>query len=294
MSTHALRIAAFFHYMAERANIAARKDAGLPRPWTDDPILDEWKFTNVKREWDYTTRWMREHWTGPNQDRPHGEILFNCALFRYFGTVEFAAAVGWQRDWAPDTVAALAADRLARKLPVFTGAYIVSNNGISAPKQDVVCHHYLTSLWERSDELVRIAHNTKRWERVAWLMRRIIGFGGKGFMLKETLLDAMQSPVLWDVVDRDTWCPSGPGARRGLNRIFGRPVEFDPGEGRALHDMRLLFKEAANHPLPESILPLELHDIQWNLCEFDKYERVRLGEGKPRSRYKPRSLTDPL
>ena len=32
---------------------------------------------------------------------------------------------------------------------------------------------------------------------------------------------------------------------------------------------------------------LEMRDIEHSLCEFDKYERVRLGEGKPRSLYKP-------
>ncbi len=32
---------------------------------------------------------------------------------------------------------------------------------------------------------------------------------------------------------------------------------------------------------------LELRDIEHSLCEFDKYERVRLGEGRPRSMYKP-------
>ncbi len=28
--------------------------------------------------------------------------------------------------------------------------------------------------------------------------------------------------------------------------------------------------------------PLELREIEHSLCEFDKYERVRLGEGKPK------------
>ena len=30
---------------------------------------------------------------------------------------------------------------------------------------------------------------------------------------------------------------------------------------------------------------LELRDIEHSLCEFDKYERVRLGQGQPRSKY---------
>ena len=31
---------------------------------------------------------------------------------------------------------------------------------------------------------------------------------------------------------------------------------------------------------------LEMRDIEHCLCEFDKYERTRLGEGRPRAKYK--------
>mgnify|MGYP005994584353 CR=1 FL=1 len=34
--------------------------------------------------------------------------------------------------------------------------------------------------------------------------------------------------------------------------------------------------------------PLEMRDIEHCLCEFDKYERVRLGQGRPRAKYKPK------
>ena len=31
---------------------------------------------------------------------------------------------------------------------------------------------------------------------------------------------------------------------------------------------------------------LEMREIEHSLCEFDKYERTRLGEGRPRAKYK--------
>lgn len=34
-------------------------------------------------------------------------------------------------------------------------------------------------------------------------------------------------------------------------------------------------------------LAMTAHDVQFNLCEAYKYLRMRAGEGKPRSRYKP-------
>ena len=105
-------------------------------------------------------------------------------------------------------------------------------------------------------------------------------------MTKEVLQDAMHTPVLRDATDRNTYCPAGPGARRGLNRVHGRRVGQSLDEGRALNEMRALLRAAPLH-LPDYMPELELHDIQFQLCEFDKYERVRLGEGRPRSRYRP-------
>jgi hypothetical protein len=37
--------------------------------------------------------------------------------------------------------------------------------------------------------------------------------------------------------------------------------------------------------LSEKFPKLEMRDIEHSLCEFDKYERVRNGEGAPRGRY---------
>lgn len=276
--------AAFFAFMEAREDLRLSKERGDPWPWSLDRILQNYKFTNVKREHDRTTRWMRENWTGPNHNRPHGEIIFNCALFRYFGTAEFAGAVGWREDWDPDLVVGLAADRMRRGERVFTGAYIIPTLGHRGPKAEAVAHLILTPLWDRRERLARIAAETRSWEAVASEMRGMPGFGGTGFMTKETLQDALQTPALSSAVDRDTWCPAGPGARRGLNRLYERPLGAQLGERALLAEMIGLLMQSRERPW--ATLPtLELHDVQFQLCEFDKYERVRLGQGRPRSRY---------
>lgn len=274
----------FFQFMTARESLRLRKAAGGPWPWSDDCILNAFKFTNVKREHDRTTRWMRTNWTEPNRDRPAGEIIFNCALFRYFGTSEFAAALGWQTEWIPDRCIALAKERAALKKRVFTGAYIVPTLGRRGSKAEAVCTQILTPLWECRDRLAQIARETQLWQRVANELMQLPGFGGTGFMAKEVLQDVMHTPVLSGALDRNTWCPAGPGARRGLNRIHNRPVGCSVGEAQLLREMIRLLEAYCASPRP--FMPdLELHDIQFQLCEYDKYERVRLGEGRPKSRY---------
>lgn len=275
---------AFFKFMTAREALRVAKESGAPWPWSPDAILTAWKFTNVKREHDRTTVWMRKNWTGPNEGRPPGEIIFNCALFRYFGTSEFAEALGWRYDWDPHEVAALAAARMTRGERVFTGAYIIPTLGHRGPKAEAVAHLILSPLWKARDRLAKIAADTRSWRATAEALRVLPGFGGSGFMAKETLQDAIQTPALAAVTDRDKWCPAGPGARRGLNRLANRPLNAAVSEEKLVTEMVALLDLSRAHPV-NGLPPLELHDVQFQLCEFDKYERVRKGEGRPRSKY---------
>src|SRR2546423_1636561 len=45
-------------WISERTAIHTKKEAGHPPPWTDDPVLREWSFCNVRREDDRVTRWI--------------------------------------------------------------------------------------------------------------------------------------------------------------------------------------------------------------------------------------------
>jgi 5-hmdU DNA kinase, helical domain len=82
-----------------------------------------------------------------------------------------------------------------------------------------------------------------------------------------------------------TFAASGPGSRPGLNRVLGRPVKANWTEDRWRATFRTL--QDAITPELERIGITRLHgqDLQNCLCEFDKYERCRLGEGKPKRRY---------
>ena len=282
-----MRTEEFYTFMIKREKLRLVKAEGAPWPWSSDPILNEYKFTNVKRYHDRTTIWfwqlLEEH-----KDAPPPIILFNCALFRYFGTSEFFEAIGWQTNWTKfeqDTVKSKAKWRLEHKERVFTGAYVITNQGISAPKQDVVVDHFLTPFWRECEALCDVAERARSWEMVAKEMMKIKGFGGSGFMTKEILQDALHTKVFPTCTDLNTWCPVGPGAKRGINRVLGNDVSAPLKGDTGLDTLLTLFADRAKF-WPEDWVTLELHDIQFQLCEFDKYERTKLGEGRPRSKYK--------
>src|SRR5690242_934398 len=91
----------FVEYMVERENIRLKKEAGEPRPWTTDKILSTYKFTNVRRINDWTTKQFSKMYAvalamGPKLYES-STLLYNCGLFRYFGTVDFAKRIGVQK-----------------------------------------------------------------------------------------------------------------------------------------------------------------------------------------------------
>ncbi len=55
---------------------------------------------------------MRQNWTKPNSNRSHGEMIFNCCLFRMVGTSEFAEAHGWVEEFNPEYTRSLIEERL--------------------------------------------------------------------------------------------------------------------------------------------------------------------------------------
>jgi hypothetical protein len=292
-----LRAQAFYDYLNEREEIRLRKEAGFSFPWTDDEILRTYKFTNVRRHHDRTSDQLRRLFYGPNFNDDKRTILMNCALYRYFGTWEFAQAIGWQQydTFDFDGIKDLAESRLASRERVFTGAYVITNQGISAPKQEVVVDYFLKDLHAKTPQLVKIAEETQSWEEVSDRMRMIGGFGGTGFMTKEVLLDTTYTGF-WNEtfehskdgtfsypVDWDSWTPIGPGARRGAARLLGDDSATPLTEQRSMDIIRKIGEwQEMLWTHDGRLVPT---DIQFAFCEFDKYERVRLGQGKPRSKY---------
>lgn len=273
----------FFYWINERHAIYQRRVNGEPGPWTGNPVLRAYKFTNPFRENDRETIWMRQNWTGPNEDKPLEIQLFNCCFFRMFGTSQFAEAHGYVTQWDPEYTKSVATDRLMRGEKVFTGAYIITNQGLKLPKQQVVTDMFLTPVWEGRERLAEVARNGSLQQ-----MHRALldyqGWGGGGFMAYEAVTDLNYTPVLRHATDRFTWANAGPGAKRGLNRLMNRDLQ-KPIRNEAANMAMQKLLELAPHYL-EPHVPKEHVDmrcIEHSLCEWDKFQRVSLKQGAPRS-----------
>lgn len=291
METEAVE--SFFGWINERHRIYQSRLAGKSPPWTEDPILSEYKFTNPFRENDRVTVWMRENWTNPHSFRPHSEIIFNCCLFRMVGTIEFAVQHGWVNEtdgWDPNYTKFTIEKRLDQNLPTFTGAYIITNQGIKAPKSHVVTELFLKPIWENKKTLaLHISEQGHSLQHAHKRLGKYKGFGGGGFMAYEVITDLFYTPVLEHANDRYFWANAGPGAKRGLNRLYGRPLKASIKDKKAQEEMRILLLESPKYIQEHiNIDDIDMRTIEHSLCEWDKYQRVKLNQGRPRSRFKPK------
>ena len=284
-----LRAEEFFTFMREREAIRLRRASGQQWPWTDDPILQRYKFTNIDRAHDRTSRELIVDQYTSHQDAPRGEILWNAAVYRYFGTSEFTHAVGWSKPGEDSlrNIQSIATERMRLKLRTFTGAYIVTNAGLKGAKESVICRVFLADLLRQLDDVVQTAESD-HWNYLCYRLQKVHGFGGSGFIAKEVILDTMYTNFWRAGVPADwlTWTATGPGSARGAARVTGLNT---PGAGLpAPATLETCLELYEVHPAywPAGYITLSPHSMQWVLCEFDKYERVRLGQGRPRSLYK--------
>lgn len=275
-----MRVKELFAFIRDRHDIYERRTAGLPKPWTRDKILQTYRFCNVYRELDKVTVWIRENWRDPHRDEP--SVWFAMVVARLLNQPTTLQAVGYPTPFKPVQMLKILQCRKAAGELVFNAAYIVSTNGRTMPKDVYVVEQVLAPLWAARKQAPQGA---TLQEFHAWLQT----FQGMGsFMAAQVVADVKFTDLLKDAPDWWTWAAPGPGSMRGLNRVCGYPADKSWKDGQVNHWFSTLQKlQSEIEPLiAKAKMPrLSAQDTQNCLCEFDKYERVRTGEGRPKQLY---------
>ena len=279
MDINLKRVDDFNRFMVERHNIFIRKGINNePYPWSDDAILTEYSYGNVYRELDRVTVRIRENWREPYAD--HQNLPFAMAVARQINWPDTLEEIGFPEEWRPQHVKNIMQDRMARKEKVYTGAYMLTGT-LGGTKIEQTVDKILTPLY---------ANMPSNYDSLEECWKSFLPYAGfSDFMAYEVVTDIRHTKWLKNAPDIMTWANPGPGAMRGLNRIFGRPLDSKQKKPLFIQEMRDLLALLNNEPLP-----LEMRDIEHCLCEFDKYERTRLGQGRPRARYKPREYEEDI
>ena len=284
-----MSIEKFFAIARERYSIKLKRDAGLSRPWSADPIFQNNRFCNVFREDDKTTQWFRENIRDPlDKDcgRFPANILVAIVAFRWFNKIETWENILREKDdlvhlfgkWDSQYIKYLIQRNC--KPPYVTGAYIIKTpDGMNKVDGVLWCIDQFVDKLDKGD-FDEFEGLGSTMQRTCELLQQCPYMGR--FMSYQVVADAQHTQLLCNATDIYTWAQPGPGSTRGIGRVFYGDVDkFKYGsakdEKEVIKLMRTLLEASHSHELWPFPRNMDMQTIQNMACETDKYYRAEEG-----------------
>jgi hypothetical protein len=271
-SSHVL--ASYWTLACERQRVYFGRLAGKPAPWTEDPVVGRYRFTNAYRAADRVSQdLLRLQYRGPQDPQ---DLVFRTLLFRFFNkssTWELLERTLGPLTYDTFTVeryAAILDDALTHGNRVYSAAYILPPPQLGATRKHE--NHLRLIAHMMADELAKKLHEAPTLEAVYLLIKSYPSLGP--FLSFQLTIDLNYSSLL--SFDEDHFVVAGPGARSGIRKCF-----LDTG-GMSDADVVRWMTDTQEEQCAELGLDfqslfgrrLKLIDCQNLFCETDKYARV--------------------
>lgn len=268
----------YWQFAAERQAIYFRRLDGVRGPWTTNPVLNQYRFTNVYRASDRVSQYLIKHVAYSDPSLSSRDRALRILLFKIFNKVEtwelLEATVG------AITCANFKVDRLAKALDrahadratIYSSAYIMPSGGgnLRHPRKHQMHLHLLASLIH--DKVLDRLLSTKTMEAAFHVLLGVPTFGP--FLSYQFVTDLNYSTAL-NFSEMEFVVP-GPGAKDGIRKCFSSLGELTESEviqwvaerqDEEFRSRALRFKTLWGRPM-------QLIDCQNVFCEVDKYARV--------------------
>lgn len=292
---HPKKIEELAAYMRERHNIYLNRQAGKPKPYTDDPILQRVHFCNVFRRYDKTSVYI--------QNMMLGQAAASKQLEPIAASEQLRASIVGRHVNRPDSIGPVwdavrkhsmhpsyrkKVEAALQEVPFNAHAYkIHTREGLfSRPGVAAAC----------IQPLKLVAHDLYGCRDLAAAAQVIDPVSNSGFLKYQVLLDLIEARYFDEPFDATNWMNLGGGAWRGMlyleggyeykgELIIGSKWDSTPGrtEQGELHGKILDLTDLIQWQWPEDWEVLSCHDVEFSLCEFDKYKRHQAG-GKVKMR----------
>lgn len=271
----------YFYFIQERMNIFWRRCEGK-RVLTKDPILREYKFTNVYRVCDRVSQYLLRYVIYKDVERYSPEdMLLRILVFKIFNKIET-----WEflkqtygeitlQHFDTRKISALLSER-QRVAPIFNNAYMMTGSHKRYDHLPTKHEKWLTMVNEEliGEGIIDKVLKAHSLEEIYLLLRGCSFLGG--FLAYQYTIDLNYSPYI--NFDENTFVVAGIGAIRGINKCF---ISHGKSYEDAIRYTKEHFKELQAKYGYREFKPLEGHeptllDLQNCFCETDKYLRVKM------------------
>jgi hypothetical protein len=268
----------YWYFASQRQAIFQRRVAGTPPPWTDDPILQEFKFCNVYRAADRVSQYLIHDVAYHNEPCTEEDRLLQIVAFRTFSKPATWRTVRTALGRYP-ILDDLASGSFTQALEharrtnggLYTGAFILCATDAYGQRLKHLNHIELFRHMFLVDQLGKRLLEARSLRQVYELLHGYPLVGD--FMAYQTAIDLNYSKLI-NFSENDFTQP-GPGAIRGIKKCFTDLGDYQPAE--VIHWMvDHQQDEFARLDLPFTGLfgrPLHAIDCQGLFCETDKYCR---------------------
>lgn len=273
----------YWRFASQRQAIFERRVAGARGPWTDDPILQRFKFCNVYRAADRISQYMIRDVIYRDADDAPADRLFRIVAFRTFSNSTTWDALRDELGHAPQLLD-LRSGRFARALDrikqreggLYTGAFILCANKAFGYDEKHLNH---VALFKEMFVKKDLADGILRAPSLRSLVALLESFPLTGpFMSYQIAIDLNYSDLV--NFDENDYTQAGPGALRGIKKAFVSTGQRTPADViRWMVDHQN--DEFRRLGLPFNGLwgrPLHAIDCQGLFCELDKYCREAVPE----------------
>lgn len=268
----------YWRFASERQAAFERRVAGRPAPWTDDPLLQTFKFCNVFRAADRVSQYMIREVCYHEEDCTPEDRLFQIVAFRMFSRIETWRSVRAFLGHYP-TLQDLADGSFTKALEqarqenggLYTGAFILCAADAFDQGLKHLNHVELFRQMFLVDSLGRRLLEASSLREIYDLLHSYPLMGD--FMSYQIAIDLNYSDLIH--FSENEFTQAGPGALRGIKKCFIDLGDYTPAD-IILWMVEHQEEEFARLDLPFNGLwgrPLHAIDAQGLFCETDKYCR---------------------
>jgi len=272
----------FWEFILARHSIYLKRLRGEPQPWTDNPILRQFKFTNAFRACDRVSQYLiKEVIYNPAFPQERDEWVFRILLFKLFNSIpawevlvkEFQVPSWKEFDReAYGRVLGDAWDK-GKGVDIWNAAYVQNQKyRIDLPMKH---ERYLALVKEMMDDGLPIRIADASTYEGAFRVLQGYPLHTKNFLPMQHLTDINYSPVI--NFDENDWIVPGPGCLRGIQKCFGLSPSTEQAQeiiGNLVDIQTDAFDRIELGQVTLFGRKLHAIDIQNCFCEFDKYARV--------------------
>lgn len=269
----------YWKFAANRQQAFERRIAGANWPWSDDPILQEYKFCNVFRASDRVSQYMIRNVCYHEESCAPEDRLFQIIAFRTFSKIEtwrkvhdFLGHYPTLDDLADGSFTEALEHAKRTNGGLYTGAFILCASDAYGKSLKHLNHVELFRHMFLQDKLGKRILDARTLREIYDLLHEYPLMGD--FMSYQTAIDINYSDLV-DFNENDFTQP-GPGAVRGIKKCFEDSGGYSPNEVILwmVDNQESEFRRLGLEFRGLWGRPLHAIDCQGLFCETDKYCRV--------------------